>query len=750
MEVLPPALRAKKILKGLFARAKLKKTGYPVGLVILGCLSVSSALHSEALRPNPHPVQVVARAQAPDDSVPHEIRRRLLVLYGWDEATAEKPMAWPVDTTVAELLQTPLEWLGYEIEYLNIGKSPLPAELPERFAGVIVDSEIDIPALQEHAVADWLLQAKQAKRLLLFVGGFPFTQDDVIAKLKSSLGLRGTCHAVAKPSEITVESSATGMMNFEVEAQPRSSSYLDLKAPEDATVSLSLKARHPEGSWARFDPLFTTSWGGMWLDPYVIRRASADSSPFYADPYKFLAEWLQPLGVFPVPDTSTRDGRRIFYSHIDGDGFGSVAEFKGHPLCAEVIRDRVLKVFPFPITVSVIQAEIQGDARGIDRESAFLTQVAKEIFALPNVQAASHSYSHPYIWEPKDSNPGRYPEPCLGMKTEPRFPELDYGREIMGSVKFINDTLLPPGKRCDLFLWSGNCRPGPIALRTVRELGLENLNGGNTIISRMYPGMAGIAPRTMEWDGELQVNASNQNEFMYANGFNGPFYGGFADVIDTFERTETPRRVKPVNIYYHFYSATYLSSQRALEKIYRWAAEQKLHSMTAVEFVKMTRDSRSTRIFKAGPNHWRLVNEGRQRTFRYPAVQGVPDLARSTGVTGWTRHGDQILLHTRGQAETDLVLSNPGAQTATHGYLEECSAEARWVRHEPLHLELEVQDLRPVEMVFAGLPPTRTYEVTVNDRVEKGAADADGKVRLTLPKAARVTLRIPPDSHAVR
>jgi hypothetical protein len=673
---------------------------------------------------------------------PREIPRRILVLYGWDEAHSEKSRMWSVDTVVGELLQTPLEWLGYEVEYLNLGKSPLPPELPDRFAGVIVDGEVHIPALREQEVATWLLAARKQGALLLFTGGFPFTQEEVVQELASGLGLRGTCGKVEAPSEIAIETATEEMVNYEAKAEPRSSDFIHLAAPESARVFLSLKARDVEGARVRFDPIFLTSWGGMWLEPYLIRRASSDSSPFYADPYKFLAEWLKPNGIFPAPDTSTREGRRIFYSHIDGDGFASLSQFKGHPLCAELVRDRILKVFPFPITVSIIESEIRGESAGVSKEPSFVQDVAREIFALPNVQAASHSYSHPYIWEPLDPNPGRYEEPCLAMKTEPKFPALDLAREIPGSVKYINETLLSPGKRCELFLWSGNCRPGPAALRVVRDMGLENLNGGNTIISRMYPGVAGIAPRTMEWDGELQVNASNQNEFMYANGFNGPFYGGFADVIDTFELTESPRRVKPVNVYYHFYSATYLSSLRALEKIHHWAAEQKLHNITALEFVKLTKDARETRIIALGPRHWRMVNRGSLRTYRLPANLGVPDIARSRGVTGWTRHEDQIYIHTEAKPETDLVLAEPGKVTP-HPYLEQSSAEVRWLGFSPTQFDLEVKDLRAVELVFAGLAKQSVCTLGINGRDEQHVADASGHLSLTLPAQARVRLTLP-------
>lgn len=49
------------------------------------------------------------------------------------------------------------------------------------------------------------------------------------------------------------------------------------------------------------------------------------------------------------------------------------------------------------------------------------------------------------------------------------------------------------------------------------------------------------------------------------------FYG-FERVIETFEFTETPRRLKPINIYFHTYLTTKLAGMRSLDKVFptRW------------------------------------------------------------------------------------------------------------------------------------------------------------------------------------
>ena len=63
----------------------------------------------------------------------------------------------------------------------------------------------------------------------------------------------------------------------------------------------------------------------------------------------------------------------------------------------------------------------------------------------------------------------------------------------------------------------------------------------------------------------FQVYAPNQNENVYTNHFTGPLYG-YERVIETFLLTERPYRLKPVNIYFHTYSASRRASLEALHR----------------------------------------------------------------------------------------------------------------------------------------------------------------------------------------
>ena len=81
--------------------------------------------------------------------------------------------------------------------------------------------------------------------------------------------------------------------------------------------------------------------------------------------------------------------------------------------------------------------------------------------------------------------------------------------------------------------------------------------------------MKNIGPSGVNYGPYFQVYAPVQNENIYTNLWTGPFWG-FLNVIQTFELTENPRRLKPISIY-HFYSGQKLASLNALKRVYEWA-----------------------------------------------------------------------------------------------------------------------------------------------------------------------------------
>ncbi|MBL9151236.1 MAG: endo alpha-1,4 polygalactosaminidase [Verrucomicrobiales bacterium] len=670
-----------------------------------------------------------------------QVARRLLVLFGYDPKEAESHRIWPADTTTHAILQMPLEWMGYEVDFHDVSKGLPTKELGAEYAGVILDEELEFPYRLEHDFADWLISRIDEGKKVLFLGGYGFSNHHERTRLFTRLGIRATDEVPAPRGPAAIVALDESIMNFETKAAPTRRDFDAVAAPADARVLLGLEVAESPAADSprhRYDTAYLTSWGGALLSPYLVFEASEETILQHADPFAFLGA-IWPAGLFPAPDPTTRDGLRVFYTHVDGDGFSSLSTVDPGKTCAEVLYDRFLKDLPWPITISVVESEIRGHmlSQKAD-ESPQLTELARRILRLPHVQAASHSYSHPYLWMEDDPEfLGLYDSLNLELKLTARYPKIDYRRETLGSIDYISRELAPAGKPADLMLWSGNCRPSPQVLAMLREQGIETMNGGNTILCRRFPGLFGVAPRVAQWDDELQIYAANQNEFLYTEGWVGPTWGGFAQVIETFEMTDGPRRLKPVNVYYHFYSVERPDACAALKKIYDWCRTQELHATTAIQFARITRDSHHTRLVRTGERRWAALNNGQLRTFRLPTGLGYPDLAASEGVTGYHAEKDALYIHTDGRARVAIQLADrPAAQP----HVETASAEIEVRRLATDGIDLRVKD-HPARLVVAGFRPDSPVAVTTGNLSETHRTDAAGRLAIEAPAAASLSLK---------
>ncbi|MCZ2090264.1 MAG: hypothetical protein LC129_12290, partial [Burkholderiales bacterium] len=184
--------------------------------------------------------------------------------------------------------------------------------------------------------------------------------------------------------------------------------------------------------------------------------------------------------------------------------------------------------------------------------------------------------------------------------------------------------------------------------------GLLNINGGDTFISNAHPSLTAVGPLGIRKGGYLQIYAPITNENIYTNDWTGPYYA-YERVIETFRMTDTPRRIKPVGIYYHTYSASKPASLRALKKVYDWALAQPLHPVYPSEFIRKVQDFYDYAVAREGRG-WRLrSSNGALRTVRLPAGLGQPELAASQGVAGAKPGPDGIYVN----------LSTPAARLQT-------------------------------------------------------------------------------------
>jgi len=396
-------------------------------------------------------------------------------------------------------------------------------------------------------------------------------------------------------------------------------------------------------------PFAITKWGGYSLDNAFLDE---DKELWSYDPFKLFREVFNPS--FPAPDITTENGNRILIAHIDGDAFFGVADFNPKKHLGEVLKEEILTKFKIPHGVSVIEGEIA--PWGLyPNESKKLMKIAKEIFALPNVEMASHTFSHPFDWRivGKESKvlPAAHNLPIKGYV-------FNVKREIFGSVNFINRYLSPDGKKrtIDLF-WSGNCDPDRNAVELTYKAKVYNMNGGDTTINYSEPFLSCVAPSGVNFGNFYQIYAPISNEMYYTNDWHGPYWG-FIRVIQTFKLTDKPRRLKPIDIYYHFYSCQKLSSLNALKRVYKYALSQEVIPLFPSQYSQIVLDARNTVIYGNRKEGFTVKNQGFCRTLRVPISWGYPDVLRSVGVIGYRKINNYYYIHLSGSGNYKLLFSN--------------------------------------------------------------------------------------------
>ncbi|GAB5560360.1 MAG: bifunctional glycoside hydrolase 114/ polysaccharide deacetylase family protein [Synoicihabitans sp.] len=669
-----------------------------------------------------------------------EIPRRIFSFYGNLATETIDQILWPMDSFTALRLQTPLEWLGYEVDYgkVVIGQ-PMPT-LQQDVAAIVLPKGWEIPLSEEARAVDWLIEQHRMGRRILIFGGLPFADDRHRVRLMKALGMGGDGSIILPVTDLKLAVADQAVLaGAEVKTRLLATDFANLTAPSGSRVIKSISARDGAGKAVQTDAIFVSEWGGMAADPYLIFQRPDFRELWQFDIFEYLKLALGRVEG-PLPDATTRQGRRMFLSHIDGDGFVNKSQTSIGQYSSEVVRDEILKKYPLPITVSIIEAEVKVDMMGVDPAlRPKFEEIARDIFRLPNVELASHSYSHPFIWIPNDRTAYLYDRKNLALRVP--YPEINLTREIKGSVDYINQELAPPGKKVEVFLWSGNCRPPPEALQIVLEQGLVAMNGGDTLISRRVPTVNAVAPRSIPWGDQLQVLAPAQNENVYTNDWEGPLFGTFINVIETFERTESPRRFKPVNIYYHFYSADFFSSLRALRMIHEWAMEQDLHAVKVSDYVLMAKDVRRTRLYSDGSGRWAVVNQGQTPSLRIPAeLANRIDSATSQGVMGWVEHQGKTYLHPDGSPVTIVALAPEGDEPGRVPRLESSTGNLTFAERMAGRVSFRVEDLKEVKVVLAGLPSHQSIAVDRDGVSQTVETDVEGRLRLTLPKVADVRL----------
>lgn len=520
--------------------------------------------------------------------------------------------------TPVRLASLPLNYLGYVPEFADANHLP-DIDLQGRYAGVLVWLFNEPGNTERKQLSGWLQKQMDNQLPISFINiRTSWLETDLLQKMGIKTGdfdNRNTPIRIAQQD---------AMLAFERQVSPALDDFTPLSLASGKPLLTLEKGASSQVAAA------ITPWGGFVLGPYAVSvLPGLSDSRWSINPFDFLKASLH-LPDMPVPDASSEGARRMLMVHMDGDGFVSRTDQPGNPMSGEVVRNHLVRKYPLPMSISVIEAELS--ASGLyPALSSYAENVARDIYKLPNVEAASHSYSHPFIWHLASKADSSESSENYNLRL-PGY-KFDLQREIAGSIDYMQAHLLPPDKKVMVFFWTGDCVPGNDALALTNKLGVQNFNGGDTTITHTNPSITRVEGLGLQRAGGFQVFAPNQNENVYTNLWTGPFYG-HERLIETFEMTESPRRLKPMDIYFHTYAVSRRAGLRALEKIFDYAQKQNPSPVFVSEYTKKVLDFQNAAIAKTQAG-WRIRSGQALRSLRIPQTMGSPLISESDGIAGF-------------------------------------------------------------------------------------------------------------------
>ena len=553
----------------------------------------------------------------------------------------------------------------------------------------------------------------------------------LINEVFNSLGLEFKANFMKKTFLLELTHVDPSMMNFERDIKFHLTSYIHVvsKNPKN---KIYLKAQLKGRENSATDLVVTTPQGAYAGPDTAAFDGTSDlkQQGWLLNPFTFFSEAFE-IEDRPKPDYTTLYGNRILYAHIDGDGFNNISHIDRKSMSSEIIYEKILKKYTIPHSVSVVVAEIDPKLTGNEKS----IPVARDILKLSHIEVGSHGYAHPFDWKVKKTKTKDGYNAIPQMHDIHKYKDIDFRKEIEFSSHWINEKLLEVPKKVKIFQWTGSCNPPEEALKIPYEIGLLNLNGGDTQFDANWPTLFGVAPLASIKGHYIQYLTSNSNENIYTNKWQGPF-SGYKKVIETFQNTDKPKRLSPMNIYYHFYSGERLASLNALETVYDYTLKQNHVALFPSDYIHVAEGFESTRIDKVGAG-WIISHNGNLRTIRFDALKKYPDFTKSQGIVGFNHHGDSLYIHLDDSPTHTLFLTNKKPLTP---YLQSSNVMIKNWNKKENQLSFEAQGYETATIHIAGLRPDKKYDYVIGKIKASKTANKEGI--LSLKFAAKDTNNI--------
>ncbi len=511
----------------------------------------------------------------------------------------------------------PVEYLGYIQKLYDVSDGLPKIDDMYHYAGVVIWLREDYKKPQK--LIEWVVSLNKIGIKVVFMNNFGFGADATFLKALD-IDIYGGDASSKNKKHIVYQDQ---MIGFEMNPSLGGASvYIH---PKNARELLILE----DSNGLLTTTAAITAWGGYVIGEAMMIEVHGENI-WVINPFKFLQEALS-LPIIAVPDTTTHYGNRIFFTHIDGDGMVNAVESNPELFSGDMILDKILKTYDVPHSVSLIGADIEPDGL-YPQFSDRVVEISKDMYALDNVEPATHTFTHPFYWG-KIKNNDLAPE----YRLQPKNYDFSIEREFTGSIDFINKNLVKKDKdkQAKSVFWSGDCSPRLNVLEYIYHKGILNINGGDTTINNVTPWLSLVAPIGLERGEYYQVYTGAQNENVFTNDWLGPFWG-FKRVVQTFKLTDSPRRLKPIDIYYHLYSGSKAASLNALKYIFNWSLKQNIFPIFTSEYIPIAMDYFTVSMANE-ENKWLVSGMKNLKTLRFEDINRSVDMAVSKSVYGFKK-----------------------------------------------------------------------------------------------------------------
>ena len=567
----------------------------------------------------------------------------------------------------------PIEYMGYVPRLFDVNDELPKGNLSSHYAGAII--WLDKTISDTSKVLKWIRNATEQGLKVLILGNSSVDLKNPILKnmgitLEENQAKRfDKREIVKKNSMIGYEiAPSLGYENnmFHIDKGEELLSYKNTKNQQSCVAAIM-------------------PWGGYVLDSALMTSYGPDSI-WIIDPFKLFKKSLR-LKTIPAPDPTTENGKRLAFLHLDGDASMNRVESEPKELSIERFLKHFIKKYDFPQSISLVEAEtaIYGKYPKLSKR---LESAASKIYSYPYIETATHTYSHPYFWKDIEKDP-------TNEKYRTHLPKeykFTLKREMIDSMSYINDKIATKNKHKNkLLFWTGDCTPSVKELAFTYENNIININGGDTYITNNEPWLCQVQPYGIQLGEYYQVYTGQQNENVYTSDWLKAFWS-YRKVIQTFDLTNKPKRLKPIDIYFHFYSVSKTASEKALKDVYDWVLKQDVMHIFTSEYPGKVTDFYDVSISNDG-NYWLLNGFNDLRTVRINDNTKIPGIDKSIGVAGHNSFNNSLYIHLDDKKSKILKLTN---KIKPQNIL--VSANARLISHNGS--DMHFKGYLPIELQF--------------------------------------------------